>query len=228
MESVNLDSTYIYLSCCKSQILPTIDFRVCCLKLVVDDKVTQLYYISNCLYKEGVGLDANTPSDNVVKVLIIGSDGTIRTYTSDEKEILRAISANFGCFGVIFDMTMKLIPEVIVKVENRYMNLDDLFFNAEKIQQVFEENWSVEVLWFPNTSLSLFDYNPKNYEVLLRVINKETKKVETAKQTYYDWKEMKDYLSAEALLLISPILTGNPSLTPLYALSSFGAFKNII
>ncbi|CAC5357779.1 unnamed protein product [Mytilus coruscus] len=176
----------------------------------------------------GVGWDANTPSDNVVKMRIIGSDGKLRTYTSDDKEMLRAISANFGCFGVIFDMTMKLIPEVIVKVENRYMNLNDLFYNAENIQKVFEGNWSVEVLWFPYNSLSLLDYNPKNDDVLLRVINKETKKVETANQTYYDWKEVKDYLSAEALLVVSPILTGNPSLTPLHAWSSFGTLKKII
>ncbi|XP_071128649.1 L-gulonolactone oxidase-like [Mytilus edulis] len=176
----------------------------------------------------GVGWDANTPSDNVVKMRIIGSDGKLRTYTNDDKDMFRAISANFGCFGVIFDMTMRLIPEVIVKVENRYMDLDDLFFNAEKIQKLFEENWSVEIFWFPYNSLSLFDYNPKNDDVWIRVINKETKKVKTATQTYYDWKEVKDYLTQEALAIMSPIIAGNPSLTPLYAWSSFGALKKII
>lgn len=129
-------------------------------------------YSSNCLYvhiyKQGVGWDADTPSDNVVKMRIIGRDGNLRTYTSDDKEMMRAISGNFGCFGVIFDMTMKLIPEIIVKVETRYMNLNDLFYNAENIQKVFEGNWSVQVLWFPYNSLSLFDYNPTNNDVLLR------------------------------------------------------------
>ncbi|XP_076088202.1 L-gulonolactone oxidase-like isoform X2 [Mytilus galloprovincialis] len=176
----------------------------------------------------GVGKDANTPSDNVVKMRIIGSDGNLRTYASDDKEMMRAISANFGCFGVIFDMTIKLIPEVIVKVENRYMDLDDLFFNAENIQKLFEENWSIEIFWFPYNSLRLFDYNPKNDDVWIRVINKETDKVKTATETYYDWKEVKDYLTQEALAIMSPIIAGNPSLTPLYAWSTFGAIKNII
>ncbi|XP_052079585.1 L-gulonolactone oxidase-like isoform X2 [Mytilus californianus] len=176
----------------------------------------------------GVGRDANAPSDNVVKMRIIGSDGKLQTYTSDDKEMLRAISANFGCFGVIFDMTIKLIPEVIVKVENRYMDLDELFFNAENIQKLFEENWSIEIFWFPYNSLSLFDYNPKNDDVWIRVINKETKAVKTATQTYYDWKEVKDYLTGEAMAIMSPIIAGNPSLTPLYAWSTFGAIKNII
>ncbi|XP_063412030.1 uncharacterized protein LOC134694861 [Mytilus trossulus] len=176
----------------------------------------------------GVGKDANTPSDNVVKMRIIGSDGKLRTYASDDKEMMGAISANFGCFGVIFDMTIKLIPEVIVKVENRYMDLDDLFFNAENIQKIFEENWSIEIFWFPYNSLSLFDYNPKNDDVWIRVINKETNKVKTATETYYDWKEVKDYLTQEAMAIMSPIIAGNPSLTPLYAWSTFGAIKNII
>ncbi|CAC5363242.1 unnamed protein product [Mytilus coruscus] len=148
---------------------------------VVADAVQMVSVVATGCH--GVGWDANTPSDNVVKMRVIGSDGKLKTYTSDDKGMLRAISANFGCFGVIFDMTIKLIPEIIVKVENRYMNLDDLFYNVKNIQQVFEENWSVQVFWFPYNSLSQFDYNPKNDDVLLRVINKETKKVETANQT---------------------------------------------
>jgi FAD/FMN-containing dehydrogenase len=45
---------------------------------------------------------------------------------ADNKEMFRAVAGNFGCFGVIFDMTIQLVPEIIVKTENLYW-VDDVF-----------------------------------------------------------------------------------------------------
>lgn len=177
---------------------------------------------------QGVGRNANTPSDNVVKMRIIGSDGKLRTYTKDDKEMLQAIRANFGCFGVIFDMTLKLIPEFIVKVENRYMHLGDLFFNAENIKQIFENNWSVEMFWFPFNSLSFFSYDPKHDRVLIRIINKESKKVKTETESYYEKKKRQDHWTQKALEIVSPHLVKHPHLTPEFAYASFRYLSNHI
>lgn len=162
---------------------------------------------------------------------VIGSDGKLRTYTSDDKEMLKAISSNLGCFGVIFDMTIKVVPEVIVKVENRYEPLKELFYKPDSLQNLFEENWSVQILWFPYNSLCVFDYDPKDDELWIRVINKkpkDTKKVKTETQTYYDCKETKDCLTAEGLSIVSSVVVGNPSLTPWFAWAAFGSLKHIV
>ncbi|XP_071149077.1 L-gulonolactone oxidase-like [Mytilus edulis] len=179
----------------------------------------------------GVGKDVQTPGDDLVRMRVIGSDGKLRTYTSDDKEMLKAISSNLGCFGVIFDMTIKVVPEVIVKVENRYEPLKELFSKPDSLQNIFEENWSVQILWFPYNSLGLFDYDPKDDELWIRVINKkpkDTMKVKTETQTYYDWKETKDCLTAEGLSIVSSVVVENPSLTPWFAWAAFGSLKHIV
>ena len=160
---------------------------------------------------------------------IFDSSGELRTYTSDDKEMFNAVNANFGCFGVIFDMTIQLVPEVIARTENRYYDLDNLFFNAENMKNLVEENWSVEIFWFPYNSLSLFDYEPKNDDVWVRVINKETRKdVDLVDVSYYTWKNMKDSLTQESLEAISPVIVANPSLTPYYSWTAFKALKHVI
>jgi FAD/FMN-containing dehydrogenase len=64
------------------------------------------------------------------------------------KEMFRAVAGNFGCFGVIFDMTIQLVPEIIVKTENLYYDLEDIFFNPASMKSLVENNWSVEIFWF--------------------------------------------------------------------------------
>jgi hypothetical protein len=91
---------------------------------------------------------------------------------ADNKEMLRVVAGNFGCFGVIFDMTIQLVPEIIVKTENVYYDLEDLFFNPASMKSLVENNWSVEIFWFPYNSLSVFDYETKNDDIWVRAINK--------------------------------------------------------
>ncbi|KAK3102691.1 hypothetical protein FSP39_013180, partial [Pinctada imbricata] len=177
----------------------------------------------------GVGWDTKSPSDLVVKMRIFDSTGELRTYTKDDDpEMFKAVAANFGCFGVIFDMTIVLEPEIIVKTENRYFDLPDLFYNVENMKKLVEENWSVEIFWFPYNSLSLFDYEPKDDDIWVRIINKEKKSVKTETSTYYFWKDTKDSLTQEALAVVGPMIAGDPSLTPYYAWSAFKGLKHVI
>jgi hypothetical protein len=149
---------------------------------------------------------------------------------ADNKEMFRAVAGNFGCFGVIFDMTIQLVPEIIVKTENLYYDLEDLFFNPASMKSLVENNWSVEILWFPYNSLSVFDYEPKNDDIWVRAINKvkNPKSVDLAEFSYYSWKDAKDSLTQEALQVVAPIIASNPGLTPYYLWSSFKALKHII
>lgn len=162
---------------------------------------------------------------------IFDSKGELRTYTmADNKEMFRAVAGNFGCFGVIFDMTIQLVPEIIVKTENLYYDLEDLFFNPASMKSLVENNWSVEIFWFPYNSLSVFDYEPKNDDIWVRAINKvkNPKSVDLAEFSYYSWKDAKDSLTQEALQVVAPFIASDPGLTPYYSWSLFKALKHII
>lgn len=182
------------------------------------------------MYIQGVGKDVKTPSDYVVKMRIIDAKGVLKTYKPENKEMFEAIQANFGCFGIIYDMTIKVIPQVIVKVENQYRKLEDVFYNKPIVKDLFEKNWSVEIFWFPfNSKRCGVTYEPKKDELWVRVINKEeNENVQTQQEDYYTVKEGKDFLSQEVLSFMSPAIAQYPSLTPLFAWSSFCTLQNFI
>lgn len=52
------------------------------------------------------------------------------------------------------NITMVVEPMVIVKTENDFnLTVEDVFYNPETLQKLHEENWSVEIFWFPFNSL---------------------------------------------------------------------------
>ncbi|XP_076099587.1 L-gulonolactone oxidase-like [Mytilus galloprovincialis] len=179
----------------------------------------------------GVGYDVKAPSDYVVKMRIMDAKGNLKTFQRDDNKMFKAIQANFGCFGVIYDMTIELKQQDIVKVENQYRKLKDIFYDVEQLNTLFEENMSVELFWFPfNSERSNVTYNPDDDEVWVRVINKvgNGENVEIKQKDYYNRKDSIDLISEESLYLMSPTLAENPSITPLFSWSSFTMLKNLI
>jgi hypothetical protein len=83
------------------------------------------------------------------------------------------------------------------------------------MKSLVENNWSVEIFWFPYNSLSVFDYEPKNDYIWVRAINKvkNPKSVDLAEFSYYSWKDAKDSLTQEALQVVAPIIASNPGLS---------------
>ena len=60
-----------------------------------------------------------------------------------------------GLFGVMTSITMEVQPMTIVKVENDFSyTVEDLFYNPTTLEQLHEDNWSLEIFWFPYNSLS--------------------------------------------------------------------------
>lgn len=60
----------------------------------------------------GVGKDVHCVSDYLVKMRIFDANGELRTYSADgdggDVELFRAVSAGFGCFGVVYDVTIQV------------------------------------------------------------------------------------------------------------------------
>lgn len=52
------------------------------------------------------------------------------------------------------DITLKVEPMVIVRTENDFSyTVDDVFYNSANLKKLWDENWSVEIFWFPFNSL---------------------------------------------------------------------------
>lgn len=53
----------------------------------------------------------------MVKMRVFDSNGELRTYSSDgtdeDIDLFRAVAAGFGCFGIVYDMTIKVNSFII-------------------------------------------------------------------------------------------------------------------
>lgn len=76
---------------------------------------------------QGVGKDVHCVSDYLVKMRIFDANGELRTYSADgdggDVELFRAVSAGFGCFGVVYDITIKV----------RYFRYKDKIINIRTV-----------------------------------------------------------------------------------------------
>ena len=60
-----------------------------------------------------------------------------------------------GLFGVMTEITFKVEPMVIVKTVNDFsFTVGDLFYDHNQLKNLHDDNWSLEIFWFPFNSLS--------------------------------------------------------------------------
>nr|XP_034307480.1 uncharacterized protein LOC105321767 isoform X1 [Crassostrea gigas] len=179
----------------------------------------------------GVGKDVHCVSDNLVKMRVFDANGELRTYSADgdggDVELFRAVSAGFGCFGVVYDVTIQMDPEVIVKTGTSYPSMHDVFYSKDKLQEIIENNWAVEIFWFPFNSLP-FDLS--NDELWVRTFNKvrtqETEKV--VSHWFYKIKNAYDFISQETLRTVSPFIRAGDWCAPFIQWVSFHTLKHIL
>ncbi|XP_061185513.1 uncharacterized protein LOC133193568 [Saccostrea echinata] len=193
---------------------------------VIIDAVTVVGIVSAGCH--GVGRYSKSISDYVVKMRVFDSKGELRTYSNENQAMFRAVMAGFGCFGVVYDITLKMEPEFLVKTENVYYNLGEVFCYARCLQSIVENNWSTNILWFPYNSLSCGDYNPKNDELWVRVTNKAPPDVDTEDWDYYTWRDTKDYVTQGSLAAMLPLLVEDPSIVPYFSWTGFKLLKYVM
>lgn len=124
-------------------------------------------------------------------------------------------------------LTLQMDPEVIVKTGTSYPNMKDVFYSKEKLQEILENNWAVEIFWFPFNSHPL---DLSNDELWLRTFNKHRLQgTETVvSHWFYKIKEAYDFISQEALRIVSPFLRASDSCAPHIQWVSFQTLKHIL
>lgn len=104
--------------------------------------------------------------------------------------------------------------EVIVETRNFYPNMGSVFNSEEKLREIIHNNWAVEIFWFPFSSLP-FDLS--NDELWVRTFNKISpeaiEKVEDVE--FYETQDVYDFITQEALRIVSPFITANEPIVPL-------------
>lgn len=123
--------------------------------------------------------------------------------------------------------TLQMDTEVIVKTGTSYLSMRDVFNSKDKLQEIIENNWAVQIFWFPFNSLPL-DFS--NDELWVRTFNKHclqgTEKVKSNK--FYHIKKAYDFISQEGLRIVSPFITASDSCAPLIQWVSFQTLKHIL
>lgn len=184
------------------------------------------------LFLKGVGNDCLSPGDYVERMRIVDSNGNLRTYSKDEDEVqFKAVSANFGLFGIIYDMTIKVQDQICVSTEYRYLSLGDYVYNQSNLlQSLVNNNWSIEIFWFPFGSLGFsHEYNPEDDQLYVRVINKINPENHTlADKSFYALQDTKDKWSADMQKTSNNWMISYPSLTPTIGKAGFLAIKNVL
>ncbi|KAK3598520.1 hypothetical protein CHS0354_005801 [Potamilus streckersoni] len=180
----------------------------------------------------GVGKDSKCVCDYLEQIRIVDSDGKLRTYSGrpQDDDRMKAVAANFGLFGVVYDVTLRLDnKQPIVKTVNNYSKVQDVFYTTGVLEDMVAKNWSMELFWFPLNSF-LFGpkkYSPKNDEVMIRLINPDDKGHNPVGDKYYEWKDIWDFRSS-FLLSVFQNCFRNPTFLPYMQSISFVMLREVI
>lgn len=152
---------------------------------------------------------------------IFNDKGELKTYKSSDGDIMKAVSANFGTFGVIYDVTLKLDPQYIISTSTEYEPLKDVFRNKDFLRSLIEKNFSIELFWFPFNSYEfLRPYNIENDQIWIRKINYDDSDPPIKGKFYYTYRDAIDFLSQKGLQLSKPLYQ-IALLTPLLMKAAF-------
>lgn len=110
-------------------------------------------------------------------------------------------------------------PEVIVKTGTSYPSMHDVFYSKDKLQEIIENNWAVEIFWFPFNSLP-FDLS--NDELWVRTFNRVRTQETVVSHWFYKIKNAYDLHrrklcepsahSSEPVIGVPPSFNGFPSI----------------
>ncbi|XP_028399849.1 uncharacterized protein LOC114523184 [Dendronephthya gigantea] len=215
--------------------------NVCFNTDVILDKVTYGGVIAPGCH--GVGKDQLAVSDYVTGMSIVGANGKESHYTfpSGNPDHDNALKCNMGLFGVMTSITMAVQPMTIVEVVNDFSyTVEDLFYNPSTLEQLYEDNWSLEIFWFPFNSLSwlqlitLFStqrpawvrWDPRKDLLWVRKINPANVPNEpTPTEVDYGIKKVQDLLSTGFGRVVAPHLNKNQFLVPSFLKAGFEMVK---
>jgi len=99
----------------------------------------------------GTGYHEPLVSDYLYSISMVLSDGTKRTFTTENGEIFEAAKISLGLFGIIYKMTFRVEPMPVVRVKDMKLKIEDVFDRKDpsKLREIVTSYDHTEFLWFP-------------------------------------------------------------------------------
>ena len=114
------------------------------------------------VFLQGTGKDEPSVSDKVTAITVVKSDGNEKNI-SDE-ETLKAARVNLATFGVMVEIKMAVVTMLNVEVETTFPLVGESF-TTTYIKNLYDNNWSLELFWYPYNSIPLRSMLPRKGEV---------------------------------------------------------------
>ncbi|KAI9306146.1 hypothetical protein BJ944DRAFT_239008 [Cunninghamella echinulata] len=92
----------------------------------------------------------NTLSEYVVGFTVIDGQGELRK-VADEEE-LKSFRVNFGLLGVVVDVTLEIVPQFKMEMENYKVSEDFLLRNSSQLIDLARQQDWFQFWWFPSSS----------------------------------------------------------------------------
>ncbi len=96
----------------------------------------------------GTGNTVQTFSDNVVSMTVVNSSGDVVEIDATDGDVLEAARVAMGTFGVMYSVTLRVVPAFNVRVEVKTFPRRDILEHIPDILNTYE---FVEMYWFPYT-----------------------------------------------------------------------------
>ncbi|KAK3609797.1 hypothetical protein CHS0354_022659 [Potamilus streckersoni] len=140
--------------------------------------------------------------DFMVEVRIIDSMGRLRRFVREQhSELFKSLNCGLGMFGIMYDITLRVVTSKVVKVENRIVSLESILYNATKFGEIVTSNLATEISWYPFNSLT----------------NTEAEEYANSSKVPGNWSARRDYLwlrTTNEVDGVNPSLIQGPNFLP--------------
>ena len=110
-------------------------------------------------------------------------------------------------------MRIQLQPGQNILLKNVYMPAKNVFQSAEAFKKLVEDNWSVELFWFPFNNKSLLPfthYDPLEDDLIVRVINFDKTGHAVEPEQFYETQAKWDWITAQGMLASQFLYVDHP------------------
>ena len=127
-------------------------------------------------------------ADWITSLKVVDHNAQVCEYSTKKtsSDTMNAVKVSMGVFGVVVEMTLKVKPTSVARVQNLFPSVGELFYAPNPdLLTLLNDHWSVQCLWFPFNSLDLLGgivqglpfpctniWQPKTDEVWVRAIDK--------------------------------------------------------
>ncbi|CAH1802217.1 unnamed protein product [Owenia fusiformis] len=89
-----------------------------------------------------------SPASRVVAIDLVDGNGDIRHFDEEtEPDVLRACRAHLGLCGIVYNTTVKIVPDKVVKFAHSRIPVDAILYNKENRRAFIHSHFAINIVW---------------------------------------------------------------------------------